>query len=435
VALVPVRRNAMARLPLHVARFPTGRAAIARATGILLLAGAPLPLGGQDASSRLPHYALDLRVHPAEHTIDASVTISLEGAAVRQFLLGPTYTIREIVVTGGTVDTTTSTTPIPNLRLITLRPNGAGTATLTMRYDGALFELQRPSINVVGPDLVELSVDSFWLPYQAELGAPFSVEGSVHGLAPTAVTVANVSSRFSDGVLRLSSGAAGTADLALIASPELKETNAGRVRMLAVDTSSTLATYYRRHGVAAIGFLEGVLGAMPGETATITVARRASGRGYARPGYVVVTDVPGTQPGPGHAKFVAHEFAHLWFSRASLTSEDYWLVEGPAEYLGLRYVRDSLDAAALEPLLVPIRASAAKAPSVLGHGRANDAALYAKVPMLLFELESRIGRAKMDMLLRRLAAEPRHTTGVFLQLLGDTAGSEAARDFEERLRQ
>ncbi len=409
--------------------------AIVQAVGMIWLAlGAP-PAEAQGASSTLPVYRFEMAVQPQGHTIDVSVTITVAGDSPRHFLLGPTYTIRELRATGGAADTASSTTPIPNLRLITLRPNGEGTATLVLRYDGPLFELQRPSLNVVGADLVELSVDSFWLPYQADLGAPFIVDGSVRGLSPESRTVANVASRFTDGVLQLSSGDAGTSDLAFIASPALKETDAGRMRMLAVDPSSALATYYRNHGVAAIGFLEGVLGAMPGESATITVARRASGRGYARPGYVVVTDVPGTEPGAGHAKFVAHEFAHLWFSRASLTSEDYWLVEGPAEYLGLRYVRDSLGAAAVEPLLVTIRASAAKAPAVLGHGRANDGALYAKVPMLLFALEARIGRAKMDLLLRRLAAEPRHTTAIFLRLLGDTAGNEVARDFEEQLRQ
>lgn len=388
----------------------------------------------QGSASAIPVYHLDLVVHPTLHTIEASVAITVTGSASREFLLGPTYQLRELSAESGTVDTATSTSPIPGLRLITLRPAGTGPTKITLRYGGPLFELQRPSLNVVGPDLVELSVDSFWLPYQSDLGAPFIVDGTVRGLAPNVVTVANVASRYADGILQLTSDRTGTSDLAFIASPELKERDLGRVRLLAADPSSALASYYSRHGVAAIGFLEGVLGAMPGHAASVTVARRASGRGYARPGYVVVTDVPGTEPTPGHAKFVAHEFAHLWFSRASLTSEHYWLVEGPAEYLGLRYVRDSLGEAAVEPILANVRATAAKAPPVLGHGRAPDAALYAKVPVLLFALEEEIGHAKMNELLRRLAAEPKHTTQIFVRLLGEVAGSDIAREFEEKLR-
>ncbi|MGE0440549.1 MAG: hypothetical protein AB7L66_21550 [Gemmatimonadales bacterium] len=393
----------------------------------------PSTAGGQTPDG-MPRYTVDLLVHPDAHVIEMAVGIELPGGAVRRFLLGPSYTLVTIRADGATVDTSVSTAPIPNLRLITVRPDGTGPVRVSLGYQGPLFELVSPSLNVVGPDLVELSVDSFWLPYQADLGAPFEVDATVRGLPANAVAVANLPVSVDGDRLRIRSGPAGTADLALIAAPGLRETRAGRFRMLSADPSAPLAAYYRRHGAAAIGFLEQLLGPMPGGEATITVAKRASGRGYARPGYVVVTDVPGTSPGPGQAKFVTHEFAHLWFSRASLTGEDYWLVEGPAEYLGLRYVRDSLGPDAVAPMLASIRATAAKAPPVLGHGRAPDAALYAKCPALLFALEERIGRSRMDSLLARLAALPRHTTALFLEQLAQVAGAGVASDFEADLR-
>lgn len=140
-------------------------------------------------------------------------------------------------------------------------------------------------------------------------------------------------------------------------------------------------------------------------------------------------------PSAGQAKFVVHEFAHLWFSRAPIGTEDYWLSETPAEYLGLRYVAETLGAEAFESLAAPKRSAASSASPILGgRGRAPDATLYSKGPLLLFDLEQRIGKPKLDEVLARVAREPRHTSALFLSALRTVAGDSEASAFEALLR-
>lgn len=70
----------------------------------------------------------------------------------------------------------------------------------------------------------------------------------------------------------------------------------------------------------------------------------------------------------------------------------------------------------------------------MGHGRPNRVQLYQKGPLLLVALEQRIGRPAMDRLMLEMSREAVHTTPVFLRLLTNIAGAEAAREFEQSLR-
>ena len=69
----------------------------------------------------------------------------------------------------------------------------------------------------------------------------------------------------------------------------------------------------------------------------------------------------------------------------------------------------------------------------MGHGRPSRVQLYQKGPVLLVDLEQRIGRPAMDRLMIRMAKEQVHTTAVFLRLLTEIAGADAAREFDAAL--
>ena len=85
-----------------------------------------------------------------------------------------------------------------------------------------------------------------------------------------------------------------------------------------------------------------------------------------------------------------------------------------SEYVSLRYVEASFGRDERDAMLAKKRDAAAKAHAILGHGAQSDDELFAKGPLLLFELEDRIGRAKLDR---------------------NAAGAEAACAFEARLRE
>jgi hypothetical protein len=72
----------------------------------------------------------------------------------------------------------------------------------------------------------------------------------------------------------------------------------------------------------------------------------------------------------------------------------------------------------------------------MGHGRPNRAQLYQKGPLLLIDLEHRIGRPAMDRLMARVSNESRmapNTTAEFLRALTDIGGADAAKAFDAAL--
>src|SRR3546814_9600555 len=97
------------------------------------------------------------------------------------------------------------------------------------------------------------------------------------------------------------------------------------------------------------------------------------------------------------------------------------------------YVEDALGSEELTKNIAAKRDATKDAGLVMGHGRPNRIQLYGKGPLLLLDLEHRIGRPAMDRLMIAMAKEPVHTTPVFLKHLTAIAGADAAREFEKAL--
>jgi hypothetical protein len=123
-----------------------------------------------------------------------------------------------------------------------------------------------------------------------------------------------------------------------------------------------------------------------------------------------------------------------WWSLGSPVTEDDWLNESFADYSGLRYVESVFGTQARQEVLDEARADADKAGPVIGAGRPSQEALYGKGPILLFDLDARIGRAKMDVLMAHIGRHRPDRTAQFLKALAEVAGQPIADDFERRLR-
>jgi len=402
----------------------------------LLIAGVLASLLPVRAKAAVPHYEVDARLRPAEGTLNATVSVHFPAAPAgtkHGLMLARTFTVTSATGRNGTVVVTDIDQPVRGLQQVVIETQAEGDASVTFTYEGQLGSWTEPPLNSLSADLIELNLDSFWLPYPAPLGSSFTVNGVVRGLPPTAMVVASRAfTRTPDGI-RLDGDMPGM-DLALLASPHFQMITEGRLRLRAWDLESPTARFYREHGERALGFLERQLGPSSRDTLAITVVRRANRSGYARPGYVVVTEGAALDRPAAVAKFIAHELAHGWFMRADPQSEDYWLSESPAEYLGLVYAESVFGGEAMEALVAPKRVRATEAGSLLGRGRVSDAELYSKGPVLLFGLEAEIGRSSLLRVLRALAAEPTHTTRLFLEHLAREAGPDTAAAFERRLR-
>ena len=80
-----------------------------------------------------------------------------------------------------------------------------------------------------------------------------------------------------------------------------------------------------------------------------------------------------------------------------------------------------------------MRDSAEKAGPVMGHGRPSRAQLYNRGPLLLFALEQRIGRAKMNALMVEISRGTPNTAVQFFAALRATAGDAQVDWFQAAL--
>jgi aminopeptidase N len=135
-------------------------------------------------------------------------------------------------------------------------------------------------------------------------------------------------------------------------------------------------------------------------------------------------------------RYVCHELAHYWSSGAVSSGPENWLNEAFAEFVAARYVRTSSGADAYATIVAQWREQSEGQPPVWKPEltrRPTARTEYRKAPYLLDRLEERVGTATMDRILVRFMTEPIRTTPALLEMIGRTAGAEAAAWFREQL--
>jgi hypothetical protein len=389
------------------------------------------------ASLDLPHYDVEATVDTARNALANSVNIALsapEVQTVNEFLLGGTFKISQAHAgPDATVEVGLTDKPFPGLQRITVRckmPRRNG-LQIQLRYNGPLASLDTPPLNSITPDRIELSLDSFWLPYE-EGFKKFTVKADIRGVPPDLVVVGTGAVRRTNGHVYITRET-GDVDLAFVAMRGLQRATSDGFELYAADLSTKASTIYLRHGGAIMKFLETWFGRMPGRPVRVVVVQRKRKSGYNRIGYIVITEGV-AQREPELAHFMAHEFAHAWWAPCDPRTEDRWLSESIAEYIAIRYIEATMGSGSREVALSAKRSEAAKAGPLLGAGERGYSELYNKGPILLFDLEASIGRTSMDNLLARLAQHPPRTTAEFMRALSEVAGEESTRKFDEAMR-
>ena len=401
---------------------------------LLAAAWAGLP-GSAQARLAPPHYVGVVTLGAARDVLSARMTIrvNLPESGEYRLLLGRTFKISQVEAEGGTVSTAETEQPIPGiLQALIVKAAAARTVTVRVSYSGTLLHMQQPPINSVSPELVELSVDSWWLPYPSDLNGGLTAAVEFKGLAAGLTTVSTGPVTPVPGGVKVALEHAN--DLALIAAPNLQERREGKFVFYAQDPDGELAATYRKHGAMALSELEALYGPIPGGAARVIVVPRVAPNGYNRRGYFVVSARAVKSSESTLAISLVHEIAHSWWSKADFLGPDYWLVEGPAEYTGFRYGRRHFGDALMAPRIERARTIAATAGPIVRDGRSPDAAIYSKAMLLLTELEQQLGEKSMDRLLRRVADSERHTTAGFLDTLAEHAGRDIADEFSSKLR-
>lgn len=389
-------------------------------------------------SPALIHYSVGARLDPAHGALSANITITVPAAQVTSpmvFVLSDSATISFINATPRAEVTVSSAEGLyghyQKITIRTAKPGRAG-LRIRLRYAGPLGQSGDPPMDRISADDVELNLDSLWIPICEGFATRFTWDAEIRGIGSDLEVVGPGRVRRSRGRV-LFSCIAGSPDIAFVAMRGLCRAEADGFEFYARQLESREARDFLRQGAGAVKFLEAWFGAMPVRPMRVVMVQRERAGGYSRPGYIVVVD-KGPSPESAVGKFIAHEFAHEWWSTGASESEDRWLSETLAEYVALRYVESAFGTETRDSFLASMREAARDAGPVLGSGRRSDTVLYQKGPLLLMALEERIGRERLDRLLAGLAPKPPQTTAEFLQALAGAAGAESVQEFERSLR-
>ncbi|MDT9600316.1 M1 aminopeptidase family protein [Sphingosinicella rhizophila] len=403
-----------------------------------LLFGLLMLFAGAAAAAEPPHYVMEARFDP-QGNLRADVTVMLtEALSEKAFLLSKRFTLQPMQLPPGvTMTREDSEEPMEALNKFVFRfarPT-VEPVKLSFRYSGPILTEHDSGNKPLRPEGYELFIDHMWFPVGADIQTRFTVDATIDGLAPDLVVVAQGDVTRTPTGVRIERDYVDI-DLPMVAMRGLEKAGVPGVEFYARDLDTRLARFHVKHAEAAARYFQAWFGPLRQPVRMAMVWRERS-MGYARTGYTVLSE--GGRGAPdiaeaGPAGYVGHEVAHAWWMLASPLTEDFWLVESVAEYLSMRYVETALGIEAVEKELAEKREASADAGPVMGHGRPNRVQLYQKGPLLLIDLEKKIGRPAMDRLLREMAREPVHTTPVFMKHLSAIADADTAVAFEAALR-
>lgn len=331
------------------------------------------------------------------------------------------------------------------VRVSLSEPSAAGQdVVFNVRYSGCIGIVTDFEINRITGEWVELGLYSPWFPVvwrdSDRLPLAYCIEVSVRGryqvIGAHAVEKAGETYRLSSSAL--------VQDVVLLAAPRF-HTVVAQDRGLTVKVSVTAgdgreaAAGLADTGMWILSHYHDLLSDDTAREAAMVVAPRSVGGAYVRDSFIVLSDdALGDLEDDGLRtfKWLAHEFAHLWWHRAPAETWEDWLNESFAEFFAVQAVAARYSPDTAEAIMKDKREKARDLPPIRGTARGSreaHAVLYHKGCVLLDRLAERIGRDRLMELARILIAGRVASTRRFLQELERVADSGAAREFERML--
>jgi hypothetical protein len=181
---------------------------------------------------------------------------------------------------------------------------------------------------------------------------------------------------------------------------------------------------------------------------SIIQSPREKGGGYARRGLVVLgglQDQQYVELREAYCRYLGHEIAHFWWWKAETSSWEDWLNESFAEYSALMVVRELFGESAFEKRMLDKQNAINHTVPIWGFERTDisteaqrkevETVLYNKGPVLLFELEKKIGDEKFKALCRQMVSSKVTSTPQFLQMLSEFECDEVSNWMEKSLKE
>lgn len=327
----------------------------------------------------------------------------------------------------------------PEARGIDLElPLGDHERTVIFRYHGKLGITSSWEVNRISPAWTELGLYTPWYPLSVPMqNAVFFVKLN---LPPgySLLNCGNVAQR--EGVW-LVEQTFPSLDCTIIIAPDFQvreaEKNSAKVRAFYTEADSEpAASAFSRIGAEVLERFNGKFGVADLSPIDIVIAPREKGGGYARRGFIVFTADLSLDDQVRLYRYIAHEFAHLWWYRANTSTWEDWLNESLAEYSALLALRELLGLETYNELLKVRREKSQNLPPIRGISRdaqEAQAVLYLKGCVFLAELEAELGEEKFLTFLQELIRRELADTEGFLEILAGMGGKSIAVDFARKL--
>ena len=393
--------------------------------------------------SNVAHYEIDATFGP-DHSIGATVRVRLPAAIANSepaFIIGRRFEIEVETDPRASISIEDIETPIPHTRLISVKLDEPAKAPIEVifTYHGPLNAGERVGYAISATeDQIELRGEMAWYPVFHTFNLRFTLDAEFKGAPAGFIAVAPGLITQNGEKIRIRRETPDI-DAPFVAARGLTKRTAKGVEIYAADFDWTITDMFRRHAISAAAYFQEWFGPLPADAVRVVVLPTSSGS-YATRGYIVtnegreaaarVEEIPETGP----ARLIAHEFAHAWWAPVDLLSENRWLAESMAEFLGLRYVEHAFGLTKAHEMLERKRMRAEAAGPMLGAGRPGSDSSYMRGPFLLFALEKKIGRGALDQLIGKLSRKPPSETSAFMAALSEIAGADAAAYFDTLMR-
>jgi len=314
------------------------------------------------------------------------------------------------------------------------------TTRLHLKYSGRITEWNEWSPSVIGEEWTEMGLYFPWYPYNPGY-APFTYEVEVvHNGEYRTFMMGNETK---DDYYSIYRTANPTNDMVLCMSKDLKiktrDMHRNSFKLAYTSLSEELTD-------TLISDIETILDLFnnwfpPGNNQVcIAESMRETGGGYARIGGIYLpgfTESDYYESRKAYSRYLAHEVSHLWWYRANTNTWEDWLNEGFAEYSALMVLRELYGQEYFDKWISNKKlSSSGKDPVWLydRNGEDAQAVLYDKAPLLLYELEDRIGPGSLKQLMWDLLINRVSNTDEFMTVLEDLEGEETAEWFLGKLK-
>jgi hypothetical protein len=388
----------------------------------------------------LPYYNLNLKLNSENSHIEVDGYVVIDGEHINKrltFALNKGLELSELNAQG-VKRWYYDTVPLgfifmPDARRVILEFEDSlsktGQVKIHFSYSGQMEKLPANFPNKLEDDWVELGLYYPWFPYFFEF-RHFTYTLNVQ--SKKKYQIASLGNKKKEAKSWVFQQTLATNDIVVCASQDLRgklfEKKGARIQFYYQDISSNFIDSLGNVLSEIEGYYNNWLGKNSQEL-TVVFSPRKSGGGYARNGGIFLSNFNSEKFRNNQGRYTkhfAHEIGHLWWNSANVNSWHDWINEGFAEYFALLIIKNKLGKDAFLKHLDKMKQNCIDLPPIWGFDRtATDPTgsevaylmLYQKAPLLLYELDKKIGHERFLAFAKELNQQKPENTTLLLSTL------------------